>query len=218
MGPGRRHVRGALLRRVLLDGLPDSPHGARSVRHLPGIGTYHGRRCDRVHARGRRHRADAAIHVSGARIAAVVAPVRRRDRVDRTAARASGAPMTTVLLAGGGTGGHLMPALALAEATRTLRPDWRFVFAGAERGIEATVLAERGVPYHLLPLQPLYRRQWWKNLGWPLLLPSLLRRIDAMLQQERPAAVIGTGGYVSGPVVWRAARRRIPTGILELDV
>ena len=126
--------------------------------------------------------------------------------------------MTTVLLAGGGTGGHLMPALALAEATRTLRPDWRFVFAGSERGIEATVLAERGVPYHLLPLQPLYRRQWWKNLGWPLLLPSLLRRIDAMLQQERPAAVIGTGGYVSGPVVWRAARRRIPTGILELDV
>jgi UDP-N-acetylglucosamine--N-acetylmuramyl-(pentapeptide) pyrophosphoryl-undecaprenol N-acetylglucosamine transferase len=126
--------------------------------------------------------------------------------------------MTTVLLAGGGTGGHLMPALAVAEATRLLHPDWRFVFAGAERGIEATVLAERGLPYQLLPLQPLYRRQWWKNLQWPLLLPSLVRRIDALLQQERPDAVIGTGGYVSGPVLWRAARQGIPTGILELDV
>ena len=126
--------------------------------------------------------------------------------------------MTNVLLAGGGTGGHLMPALAVADAARRLHPDWRFVFAGAERGIEATVLPDRGVPYHLLPFHPLYRRQWWKNLRWPTLLPSLLRRIDAMLDQEQPAVVIGTGGYVSGPVLWRAARRKIPTGILELDV
>jgi UDP-N-acetylglucosamine--N-acetylmuramyl-(pentapeptide) pyrophosphoryl-undecaprenol N-acetylglucosamine transferase len=126
--------------------------------------------------------------------------------------------VTTILLAGGGTGGHLMPALALADATGRLHPDWRCVFAGAERGIEATVLPGRGVPYHLLPFHPFYRRQWWKNLRWPVLLPSLLRRVDAMLDAERPAAVIGTGGYVSGPVLWRAAKRNFPTGILELDV
>lgn len=126
--------------------------------------------------------------------------------------------MTTILLAGGGTGGHLMPALAVADATRKLRPDWRFVFAGAHRGIEALVLPERGLPHHLLPLEPIHRRKWWRNWRWPLLLPGLLRRIDAMLDEESPAAVIGTGGYVSGPVLWRAARRGIPTGILELDV
>lgn len=126
--------------------------------------------------------------------------------------------MTTILLAGGGTGGHLMPALALADATGHLHPDWRFVFAGAERGIEASVLPGRGVPFHLLPFHPFYRRQWWKNLRWPILLPSLLHRVDALLDAERPAAVIGTGGYVSGPVLWRAAGRNIPTGILELDV
>jgi UDP-N-acetylglucosamine--N-acetylmuramyl-(pentapeptide) pyrophosphoryl-undecaprenol N-acetylglucosamine transferase len=126
--------------------------------------------------------------------------------------------MTTVLLAGGGTGGHLMPALAVADATRQLQPDWRFVFAGARRGIEAQVLPQRGVPHHLLPLEPIYRRQWWRNLRWPLLLPSLIRQVDAMLDRERPAAVIGTGGYASGPVLWRAARRGIPTGILDLDV
>ncbi len=126
--------------------------------------------------------------------------------------------MTTVLLAGGGTGGHLMPALAVAEATRSLQPEWRIVFAGAERGIEARLLPERHLPHHLLPLEPVYRRQWWRNLRWPFLLAPLLRRIDAMLDAEQPAAVIGTGGYASGPVVWRAARRGIPTGILELDV
>lgn len=122
------------------------------------------------------------------------------------------------MLAGGGTGGHLMPALAVAAATRQLHRDWRFVFIGAERGIEAQVLPQRGVPHHLLPFEPLYRRQWWRNVRWPLLLPSLIRRIDTLLDGEKPAVVIGTGGYVSGPVLWRAARRGIPTGILELDV
>jgi UDP-N-acetylglucosamine--N-acetylmuramyl-(pentapeptide) pyrophosphoryl-undecaprenol N-acetylglucosamine transferase len=126
--------------------------------------------------------------------------------------------VTTVLIAGGGTGGHLMPALAVGEATRRLHLDWRFVFAGAQRGIESDVLPARGVPHHLLPLEPIYRRQWWKNLRWPFLLPAILRRVDAMLDIEQPAAVIGTGGYASGPVLWRAARRGIPTGILDLDV
>lgn len=126
--------------------------------------------------------------------------------------------MPTVLIAGGGTGGHLMPALAIGEAVQTLHPDWRVVYAGARRGIEARVLPERGLPHHLLPMEPLYRRQWWRNARWPLLLWPLLRRIDAMLEAERPAAVIGTGGYASGPVVWRATRRGIPTGVLDLDV
>ena len=126
--------------------------------------------------------------------------------------------MTTILLAGGGTGGHLMPALAIAAEVGKLQPTWRFVFAGAERGIEAEVLPQRGVPHRLLPLEPLYRRQWWRNARWLMLAPKLVRAVNALLVEEHPAAVIGTGGYVSGPVVWRAARRGIPTGILELDV
>ena len=122
------------------------------------------------------------------------------------------------MLAGGGTGGHLMPALAVAAATRERHAEWRFIFVGAERGIEAQVLPQRGLAHHLLPLEPIYRREWWRNVRWPFLLPQLARRIDALLDAEQPAVVVGTGGYVSGPVLWRAARRGIPTGILELDV
>lgn len=126
--------------------------------------------------------------------------------------------MTTVLLAGGGTGGHLMPALAIAQQLAARHPEWRMVFAGAERGIEASVLPQRGVPHRLFPFEPIHRQQWWRNLKWPLLAWRVARAVDAMLDAESPSLVIGTGGYVSGPVVWRAARRGIPTAILELDV
>lgn len=126
--------------------------------------------------------------------------------------------MTTILLAGGGTGGHLMPALAIAAEVGRLEPEWRFVFAGARRGIEAQVLPQRGVSHRLLPLEPLYRRQWWHNVRWVVQGPRLAVAVNQLLRDVRPAAVIGTGGYASGPVVWAASRRGIPTGILELDV
>ena len=110
-----------------------------------------------------------------------------------------------------------MPALAIAKALRAERPDLRVVLVGAQRGIEARLLPGRDYPFELLPAEPLYRRQWWKNLRWPFLLVRLLREVDRLLDRERPALVVGTGGYASAPVVWRAARRRIPTTLLELN-
>lgn len=126
--------------------------------------------------------------------------------------------MTTIAFAGGGTGGHLMPALALAAAAREADPAVAVTFAGATRGVEASVLPTRGVRHRLFPFEPIHRRQWWRNARWPWLAARLVRDVDAWLAAERPDVVVGTGGYVSGPVVWRAARRGIPTGILELDV
>jgi UDP-N-acetylglucosamine--N-acetylmuramyl-(pentapeptide) pyrophosphoryl-undecaprenol N-acetylglucosamine transferase len=120
-----------------------------------------------------------------------------------------------VLIAGGGTGGHLMPALAIAAALRAAEPDKRIVLVGAVRGVEATLLPTRDFPYHLLPAEPIYRRQWWRNARWPFLAFRLMREIGQLLARERPALVIGTGGYASGPVVWAAARRGIPTAIQE---
>jgi UDP-N-acetylglucosamine--N-acetylmuramyl-(pentapeptide) pyrophosphoryl-undecaprenol N-acetylglucosamine transferase len=110
-----------------------------------------------------------------------------------------------------------MPALAIATALRRAHPDWRIVLVGARRGIEATLLPSRDFPFVLLPVEPIYRRQWWKNLRWPFLLPRLLDEVDRLLAKERPALLIGTGGYASGPIVWRAARRGIPTAMLELN-
>ena len=120
-----------------------------------------------------------------------------------------------VLIAGGGTGGHLIPALALAEALRNARPDVEPVMVGAVRGIEAQLLPRYPYRHHLLPLEPLYRRTWWRNARWPLVLARVWPAIGRLLDAERPAIVIGTGGYASGPVVWRAQRRGIPTALQE---
>ncbi len=125
--------------------------------------------------------------------------------------------MTTVLVAGGGTGGHLMPGLAIADALQTRHPDWRVVMVGARRGVEATILPHRKFPYYLLPFEPIYRRAWWRNLRWSWLAIRLMIAVRRLLELERPTIVLGTGGYASGPVVWMARRRGIRTAILEQD-
>ena len=120
-----------------------------------------------------------------------------------------------VLLAGGGTGGHLVPALALAEAILALRPDIEPVLVGAQRGIEAQVLPRYSLRHHLLPIEPIYRHQWWRNARWPLIAWRVWGAVGELLRDERPAVVIGTGGYAAGPVVWRAQRAGLPTVLQE---
>lgn len=120
-----------------------------------------------------------------------------------------------VLIAGGGTGGHLMPALAIADEIVRVRPDAEPVLVGARRGIEAALLPRYPYRHHLLAAEPLYRRQWWRNVRWPAIAWRLWRDVGRVLDRERPALVIGTGGYASGPVVWRAQRRGVPTVLQE---
>jgi UDP-N-acetylglucosamine--N-acetylmuramyl-(pentapeptide) pyrophosphoryl-undecaprenol N-acetylglucosamine transferase len=60
-----------------------------------------------------------------------------------------------------------------------------------------------------------YRRQWWRNARWPLILPRLRASLRSLFERERPIVVVGTGGYGSAPVVWYAGRRGVPTGIQE---
>ena len=123
--------------------------------------------------------------------------------------------MTRLLLAGGGTGGHLMPALALADAIAALRPDVEPVLVGAERGVEATMLPGRAYRFHLLPAEPIYRRTWWRNARWPLLVPRLWGAARRVLRAERPSLVVGTGGYASGPVLLAARLGGIPIALQE---
>lgn len=122
---------------------------------------------------------------------------------------------SVVLIAGGGTGGHLMPALAIADALHQDAPGIEPVLIGAVRGVEARILPTRDFRFHLLPSEPIYRRTWWRNMRWPFVAGRLLREVSRVFEVEQPAAVLGTGGYASGPVVWWAARQRIPTAIQE---
>jgi UDP-N-acetylglucosamine--N-acetylmuramyl-(pentapeptide) pyrophosphoryl-undecaprenol N-acetylglucosamine transferase len=122
---------------------------------------------------------------------------------------------SVILIAGGGTGGHLMPALAIASALQESGAGVEPVVIGATRGVESRILPTREFRFHLLPTEPIYRRAWWRNFRWPFLAGRLLRGVARLFENEAPAAVIGTGGYASGPVVWWAARHGIPTAIQE---
>ena len=123
----------------------------------------------------------------------------------------------TIFLAGGGTGGHLYPGLAVAEALRITLPRANCVFLCTERDIDRVILQEAGFEFIPQPIVPPRTSiggllRFWKS--WRDT-KDLLR---LTLKQRWPAAVIGLGGYAAGAAVRMAARRNIPTAILNPDV
>lgn len=106
--------------------------------------------------------------------------------------------MTRIVFAGGGTGGHLYPGLAIARALVRARPGIEPFFVGAQRGIERDVLPKTEFPHLLLDLHPLYRSAVWNN--WKTFAGGMTawRRIGALVAEERPALIVGTGGYAAG--------------------
>ena len=122
---------------------------------------------------------------------------------------------TRVWFAGGGTGGHLYPGLAIARALKALRPDVEPFFIGAQRGIERDILPTTEFSHVLLDLHPLYRARIWNN--WKTLRGAVAswRRLGSLAHEARPAAIVGTGGYVSGLALAYAAAHRIPFVLQE---
>lgn len=120
-----------------------------------------------------------------------------------------------VIFAGGGTGGHLYPALNIAAAMRELRPDVETVFVGARRGVEARVLPEKGVQHTLLPLQPIQRDRIWRNWRLVPAMSGAIWGLSRLMLRTRPALVVGTGGYASGPVCGWALLVGVPIAIQE---
>lgn len=120
-----------------------------------------------------------------------------------------------IFFAGGGTGGHLYPGLAIARALMELDPTVSPFFIGAERGIEREILPTTGFPHELLDLHPLYRTKPWENRRTAAGLWSAWRTIGRLVSTERPAVAVGTGGYASGATLAYAAAHRIPVVIQE---
>jgi len=120
-----------------------------------------------------------------------------------------------VLFAGGGTGGHLYPGLAIARAMQKLEPISQPMFIGAARGIERTVLPTTGFPFELLDLHPLYRSRPWEN--WKTLRGGAASwsRLRMIISQTPPRCVVGTGGYASGIALAYAAIHGIPYVLQE---
>ena len=126
-------------------------------------------------------------------------------------------PASTFLFAGGGTGGHLFPGIAIAAELRRRDPLAKMVFVGSTRSIEATIVAEQGLEHRMLSVEslPMLKRNPFRFLyrNW-----QACRAATRLLQELSPAAVIGLGGYASAPLVWAASRRRIPVVLIEQNV
>src|SRR5947209_6849651 len=106
--------------------------------------------------------------------------------------------MTRIVFAGGGTGGHLYPGIAIARALVRADSSIAPFFVGAKRGIERTVLPATEFPHLLLDLHPLYRTAIWKNAQTTAGAVDAWRHISAMVKEDRPALIVGTGGYAAG--------------------
>ena len=115
-----------------------------------------------------------------------------------------------VWFAGGGTGGHLYPGLAIARALVRERPSIEPFFIGARRGIEKDVLPSSGFPFALLDLHPLYRPAFWNNWRTARGAVSAWREIGRIVHRERPAVVVGTGGYAAGMMLGYSVLHHLP--------
>jgi UDP-N-acetylglucosamine--N-acetylmuramyl-(pentapeptide) pyrophosphoryl-undecaprenol N-acetylglucosamine transferase len=147
---------------------------------------------------------------------------RRSTRI-RYARRLKTVPMR-VLMAAGGTGGHIFPALAVAEELRSRHSqkrgmaadsEWNVDFLGTGRGLEGRLIPAAGFPLHVVPtagLVGMSGRAFLRNL---LLLPSTFLQTARVLGELQPDVVLGVGGYVAGPVMLEAALRDIPTLLIE---
>lgn len=117
------------------------------------------------------------------------------------------------LLAGGGTGGHIFPALAVAE--ELAKRGCRVSFTGSETGLEARLVTERGIPFHPLPARPLVGRGLAGKVQALTTLASSGRAASRMIRDLRVDVVLGTGGYVSAPAVVGARLAGRPILLLE---
>ncbi len=120
-----------------------------------------------------------------------------------------------IMVAGGGTGGHLFPGLAVVEELRRRVDDLEVRFVGTARGIEARILPERGEALDLLEIRPLKGQGFGARFGSMAKIPGAMREASARIRAFDPDLVLGVGGYASGPVLLAASLAGRQTAVLE---
>ena len=124
-----------------------------------------------------------------------------------------------VIISGGGTGGHIFPAISIAGKLKEANPDTEILFVGAEGRMEMEKVPAAGYEIVGLPMAGLQRQLNWEGLRHNLRVPGKLcrsvRLAGKVLDEFRPDIAIGVGGYASAPLLWQAERKKIPTLIQE---
>ena len=122
----------------------------------------------------------------------------------------------TILFAGGGTGGHIFPNLAVLERLNERSVDVSARFLVSSRPLDAQILKHRKVPFATLPVKPL-TWQPWRSPGWIGAWWASTHRVRRLMEESKVAAVVATGGFVSGPAVLVAQRAGVPVALMNLD-
>ena len=120
-----------------------------------------------------------------------------------------------IIISGGGTGGHVYPAIAIADAIKEIRPGAQILFVGAKGKLEMEKVPQAGYPIEGLWISGFQRKLTFRNLLFPIKLISSLIKANNIVRQFRPDVVVGVGGYASGPLLKMAARKKIPTVLQE---
>src|SRR6266702_7192183 len=123
-----------------------------------------------------------------------------------------------VLLAGGGSAGHIEPALALADALRRIDSGAEVTCLGTERGLETRLIPLRGYPLELIPAVPLPRAVTPRLLAVPGRLAGAISAAAAVLDRTRAQVLVGFGGYVATPAYLAARRRHVPIVVHDANV
>ncbi len=124
----------------------------------------------------------------------------------------------SVVLAGGGTAGHIEPALALADALRRAHPAMRITCLGTERGLETRLVPMRGYELALIPPVPIPRKLTPELLSVPGRLAAAVRAVTEILDRTGARVLVGFGGYVAGPAYLAARRRHVPIVVHDANV
>lgn len=120
-----------------------------------------------------------------------------------------------VLLTGGGTGGHIFPGIVIANEIRRLQPGAKILFVGTKRGLESTVVPRSGYDLEFVDVRYFVRSLTPKNFVTLYKAVASVFQARKIIKKFKPDVVVGTGGYVSGPVVWAATMAKVPSLIHE---